>query len=140
MSRIIIEDIPKAKSGKKLSSEKAKIMFKEGNFDSDKQRKYFGFIAGGGKAENGIEINDTGYLQGSSTMNNPMNVIPSNLITTQGMAFPIMANNIPLYPNTGTYQFPTNQVTETPIYTEGQELDLSKAEIEKLKQMGYEFE
>ena len=36
-----------------------------------------------------LPVNKTGYLKGSKTVNNPINIIPSNLITTQGMAFPI---------------------------------------------------
>lgn len=36
-------------------------------------------------------------------------------ITTNNMAFPISANGRLLYPNTGNYMFPGNQVIETPI-------------------------
>lgn len=86
-------------------------------------------------------MNNTGYLQGYPTAQNPVNVIPSGSITTEGMAFPIMANNTPLYPNTGNYQFPTDQVVESPLnYQVGQELELTKQQIEALRKQGYEFE
>jgi hypothetical protein len=60
-------------------------------------------------------VNKTGYLKGAKTAKNPVNIIPSNLITTQGMAFPIKANGKTLYPNTGQYKFPTSPVVETPL-------------------------
>ena len=60
-------------------------------------------------------VNKTGYLKGAKTAKNPVNIIPSNLITTQGMAFPIKANGKTLYPNTGQYKFPTSHVIETPL-------------------------
>jgi hypothetical protein len=60
-------------------------------------------------------VNKTGYLKGAKTAKNPVNIIPSNLITTQGMAFPIKANGKTLYPNTGQYKFPTSHVVETPL-------------------------
>lgn len=91
--------------------------------------------------QNGGLMNNTGYLQGYPTAQNPVNVIPSGSITTEGMAFPIMANNTPLYPNTGNYQFPTDQVVESPLnYQVGQELELTKQQIEALRKQGYEFE
>jgi hypothetical protein len=68
----------------------------------------------------GGKINDNnGYL--ISNMNNftPKKIIKSNHITTQGMAFPIKANGVPLYPNTGDYIFPTNRVVELPMFQEG---------------------
>ena len=64
-------------------------------------------------------VNKTGYLKGAKTAKNPVNIIPSNLITTQGMAFPIKANGKTLYPNTGQYKFPTSPVVETPLKQEG---------------------
>ena len=64
-------------------------------------------------------VNKTGYLKGAKTANNPVNIIPSNLITTQGMAFPIKANGKTLYPNTGQYKFPTSPVVETPLKQQG---------------------
>jgi hypothetical protein len=64
-------------------------------------------------------VNKTGYLKGAKTAKNPVNIIPSNLITTQGMAFPIKANGKTLYPNTGQYKFPTSPVVETPLKQKG---------------------
>jgi hypothetical protein len=64
-------------------------------------------------------VNKTGYLKGAKTAKNPVNIIPSNLITTQGMAFPIKANGKTLYPNTGQYKFPTPNVVETPLKQKG---------------------
>jgi hypothetical protein len=64
-------------------------------------------------------VNKTGYLKGAKTAKNPVNIIPSNLITTQGMAFPIKANGKTLYPNTGQYKFPTSYVVETPLKQKG---------------------
>ena len=66
-------------------------------------------------------VNKTGYLKGAKTAKNPVNIIPSNLITTQGMAFPIKANGKTLYPNTGQYKFPTSHVVETPLKKKFQE-------------------
>jgi hypothetical protein len=64
-------------------------------------------------------VNKTGYLKGVKTAKNPVNIIPSSLITTQGMAFPIKANGKTLYPNTGQYKFPTPNVIETPLKQKG---------------------
>lgn len=64
-------------------------------------------------------VNKTGYLKGAKTAKNPVNIIPSNLITTQGMAFPIKANGKTLYPNTGQYKFNTPYVVETPLKQDG---------------------
>lgn len=72
-------------------------------------------------------VNKTGYLKGAKTAKNPVNVIPSNLITTQGMAFPIKANGKTLYPNTGQYKFNTPYVVETPLKQKG----AKKAKVEK---------
>lgn len=66
-----------------------------------------------------LPVNKTGYLKGAKTAKNPVNVIPSNLITTQGMAFPIKANGKTLYPNTGQYKFNTPYVVETPLKQKG---------------------
>jgi len=68
-----------------------------------------------------LPVNKTGYLKGAKTAKNPVNVIPSNLITTQGMAFPIKANGKTLYPNTGQYKFNTPYVVETPLKQDGSE-------------------
>ena len=66
-----------------------------------------------------LPVNKTGYLKGAKTAKNPVNIIPSNLITTQGMAFPIKANGKTLYPNTGQYKFNTPYVVETPLKQKG---------------------
>ena len=66
-----------------------------------------------------LPVNNTGYLKGAKTAKNPVNIIPSNIITTQGMAFPIKANGKTLYPNTGQYKFPTPYVVETPLKQKG---------------------
>lgn len=66
-----------------------------------------------------IPVNKTGYLKGAKTAKNPVNIIPSSLITTQGMAFPIKANGKTLYPNTGQYKFSTPNVVETPLKQKG---------------------
>lgn len=68
----------------------------------------------------GGKINDNnGYL--TSNLHNFTNkkVINSNHITTQGMAFPIKANGVTLFPNTGDFIFPTNKVTEKPLFQSG---------------------
>lgn len=57
-------------------------------------------------------INTTGYLKGAKTNRNPVNVIPSNHITTDGMSGPIMANGQILHPDTGDYLFPHPFVVE----------------------------
>lgn len=64
------------------------------------------------KRQTGGIINRTGYLKGAPTANNPVNIIPSGHITTQGMAGPISANGIVLHPNTGDYHFDTPYVVE----------------------------
>lgn len=89
--------------------------------------------------QNGGAINNTGYLDGYPTAQNPYNIIPSNHITTQNMNQPILANGIPLFPNTGDYMFNKSPVLEEK-YKVGQELDLDEKTIKKLKSMGYEFE
>ena len=68
----------------------------------------------------GGKINDNnGYLISNLHNFTPKKIINSNYITTQGMAFPIQANNQILYPNTGDYIFPTNKVVEKPMYQDG---------------------
>lgn len=66
-----------------------------------------------------LPVNKTGYLKGAKTAKNPVNIIPSNIITTNNMAFPIKANGKTLYPNTGQYKFPTPYVVETPLKQKG---------------------
>jgi hypothetical protein len=86
-------------------------------------------------------VNKTGYLKGAKTAKNPVNIIPSNLITTQGMAFPIKANGKTLYPNTGQYKFPTSPVVETPLkkkFQEGvEEVDNEEVKASKASQFTY---
>lgn len=66
-------------------------------------------------AKKGI-VNTDGYLKTSKNKNNPVNIIPSNIITTENMAFPIYANGKKLYPDTGVYKFKnTDYVIETPV-------------------------
>lgn len=59
-------------------------------------------------------VNTDGYLETSKNKNNPVNIIKSGTITTEGMAFPIYANGKLLYPNTGVYKFKEQYVVETP--------------------------
>lgn len=62
-----------------------------------------------------LNISTSGYLETSKDKNNSYNIIPSNIITTDGMAFPIIANGEYLTPNTGEYHFPNaTSVIETP--------------------------
>ena len=66
-----------------------------------------------------MNINKSGYLKNSSTKDNDYNIIPSNLITTNGMEFPIFANGKLLMPDTGDYKFNSNFVVETPALKKG---------------------
>jgi len=87
-------------------------------------------------------VNKTGYLKGAKTAKNPVNIIPSNLITTQGMAFPIKANGKTLYPNTGQYKFPTSHVVETPLKKKGTNdlvpNKMSKTSLSKAQEIAYQ--
>jgi len=69
------------------------------------------------KLKNGGTISELGYKDNSPYKNRKKLTIntPSGLITTENMAFPILANGIPLYPNTGVHQFNTDTVTEIPM-------------------------
>ena len=103
-----------------LSQEKAKKLLHEGNFDSDKQRRYFGWVAGGKKQMGGqIPVDPNGYLQSNQDNWAPEMIVPGSNITTDGMAFPIYANGQYLEPNTGDYQFSSPFVHETPAYQYG---------------------
>ena len=64
-------------------------------------------------------VNEDGYLHSSENKNNPVNIIKSNIITTEGMAFPIYANGKLLKPNTGLYKFASKYVIETPAFNKG---------------------
>lgn len=69
------------------------------------------------KKEKGGTISELGYKKNSPYKNRKSIDIntPSGLITTEDMAFPILANGVPLYPNTGVHQFNTDTVTEIPM-------------------------
>jgi hypothetical protein len=72
------------------------------------------------KYPGGGKVNDNkGYLISNLDNFTPKKIINSNYITTNNMAFPVEANGVVLYPNTGDYLFPTNKVTETPIMQDG---------------------
>ena len=55
--------------GGRLSAEKASIMLHEGKFDSDKQRRYFGWVAGGRKMNHGGKVK--GYAPGGNVDETP---------------------------------------------------------------------
>jgi hypothetical protein len=92
----------------------------------------------GGQTSPNINDNN-GYL--TSNLNNftPKKIINSNHITTQGLAMPITANGIPLYPNTGDYIFPTNKVVEKPLYLTGGIHYVDNATLANLKQKKVKF-
>jgi hypothetical protein len=75
------------------------------------------------KQKGGNIVNTTGYLKNANSRHNPINIIPSGNITTDQMAFPIMANGVPLYPNTGDYQFDSKYVIEHPMKIGGIHID-----------------
>ena len=88
-----------------------------------------------GKLKNGGKVRDNkGYLSSNAANFTDKKIIDSNHITTDGMAFPILANGIPLYPNTGDFFIPGNEVTEYPMYQKSEfinkknknEIDMSK--------------
>ena len=73
-----------------------------------------------GKFQSGGKVNDNnGYLISNLDNFTPKKIINSNYITTNNMAFPVKANGVVLYPNTGDYVFPTDKVTEIPIMKDG---------------------
>jgi hypothetical protein len=90
-------------------------------------------FAGGGK------VNDNkGYLISNLDNFTPKKIINSNYITTNNMAFPVDANGVILYPNTGDYIFPTNKVIETPIMQEGEKINNDmKKKFKKYQGGGY---
>ena len=70
--------------------------------------------------QDGGKVNDNnGYLISNLDNFTPKKIINSNYITTNNMAFPVEANGVVLYPNTGDYLFPTDKVTEIPIMKDG---------------------
>lgn len=64
-------------------------------------------------------FDDKGYLLSNIKNFTPLKVINSNYITTDNMAFPITANGMPLFPNTGDYYIPGNKVVEKPMFQSG---------------------
>ena len=77
------------------------------------------------KQNGGNVVNNTGYLPQYSTANNPINVIPSNVLTMHGvphdvMAFPDNDNPKLMKQNGGKYVFPNStHVIEVPMYQAG---------------------
>lgn len=80
---------------------------------TDKQRRYMDWVAS--KQAGGPVVDPNGYLESNAANFQDQMIIPGGNITTEGMAFPIMANGQPLYPNTGEYQFDTPYVVEQPM-------------------------
>jgi hypothetical protein len=86
------------------------------------------YLQGGGPASpinsRSSVTDQAGYL--TSNLNNftPQKVIQGSggqtNITTNGMAFPIFANGVPLQPNSGNYIFNGNEVLETPMRQGGE--------------------
>lgn len=58
--KVLIKKSPKAKSGSTLTASKAREILHDGTAHgkpiTDKQRRYFGYVAGGGKAESGASL------------------------------------------------------------------------------------
>lgn len=73
-----------------------------------------------GKLKEGGKVNDNnGYLISNLDNFTDKKIIDSNYITTNNMAFPILANGYPLYPNTGDFYIPGDKVVETPMMQSG---------------------
>jgi hypothetical protein len=87
----------------------------------------------------GGKVNDNnGYLISNLDNFTPKKIINSNYITTNNMAFPVEANGVVLYPNTGDYVFPTNKVTEIPIIKNGGKINNDmKKKLKKYQGGGY---
>lgn len=120
-----LQYISKKEQGGNLTKEKAKKMLSEGVANgkslTEKQKRYFGWIAGGKKQQGGqiSYINNTGYTEGSSTEDNKINIIPNNEITMKNVSYPVIGID-----NTGVskimmpeedYKFPGSFVTEIPL-------------------------
>lgn len=75
--------------------------------------------------QQGGYVNNTGYLEGYETANNPYNIIPSGNLTMDGvphdvMAYPNNGNPKLMKANSGKYTFPeADYVTEVPQYKNG---------------------
>lgn len=86
-----------------------------------------------GELQLGGMINTTGYTPGTSTMNNPYNIIPSNQITMRNTPFPVMGygdgGEIQLMQPGDDYTFPNSQsvmeipasMKASPIYSYSQD-------------------
>jgi hypothetical protein len=87
----------------------------------------------------GGKVNDNnGYLISNLDNFTPKKVINSNYITTNNMAFPVAANGVVLYPNTGDYVFSTDKVTEIPIIKNGGKINNDmKKKLKKYQGGGY---
>ena len=92
-----------------------------------------------GKFQSGGKVNDNnGYLISNLDNFTPKKIINSNYITTNNMAFPVEANGVVLYPNTGDYVFPTDKVTEIPIMKNGSSINNDmKKKLKKYQGGGY---
>lgn len=79
-----------------------------------------------------MKLSTQGYKKNSPDKEEKELLIPSGHITTKDMAFPIMANNKILYPDTGDYFFPEGIVYEKPIMqSAGQFMSSLTGEIAK---------
>lgn len=89
-------------------------------------------------AKGGKVKDNKGYLISNLDNFTPKKIINSNYITTNNMAFPVEANGVVLYPNTGDYVFPTDKVTEIPIMQNGSSInnDMRK-KVKKYPAGGY---
>jgi hypothetical protein len=75
------------------------------------------------KQQGGKILDQNGYLLSNFLNFTPKKVIQGDAngttITTNGMAFPILANGKKLFPNTGEYRFKESFVEEVPMYQKG---------------------
>lgn len=116
-------------NGGKLSAKKARKILHDGTVHgkpiTEQQRKYFGAVANGYIKQDGGFINNSGYLDNSETSNNPYNIIPSNLLTMDGvshdvMAFPDKGKPVLMKANSGKYSFKgATRVLEIPLKQNG---------------------
>jgi hypothetical protein len=95
------------------------------------------------KLQGGGEIYDqNGYLKSNLSNFTPKKVIQGDAngttITTNNLAFPILANNKPLFPNTGEYRFKESFVEEIPMFKKGGCITLSSGK--KVMQKGGDVE
>jgi hypothetical protein len=80
-------------------------------------------IENGIKQQGGKILDQNGYLLSNFLNFTPKKVIQGDAngttITTNGMAFPVLANGKKLFPNTGEYRFKESFVEEVPMYQKG---------------------